>query len=109
MQHLIGAIYYAISHYKRMALIGGCRISIYHKTIKMKKAIFSAMIGLTILTMISCSNNAETKTHTHDDGSTHAEHDTTKPAQHEFVVGDTTSKDTTTKQHTHEDGEKHSH
>jgi hypothetical protein len=79
----------------------------------MKKAIFCAFIGIATLSMISCGNNAETnaetKTHTHDDGSTHADHDTSKPAQQEFVVGDSTAKDTTAKEHTHKDGEKHSH
>jgi len=75
----------------------------------MKKAIFSTVLGIATLAMIGCGNNGETKAHTHDDGSTHADHDTTKPAQQEFVVGDTTSKDSTGKKHTHEDGEKHSH
>ena len=74
----------------------------------MKKAIITALIGIATLTIVSCGNNAETKTHTHDDGSTHADHDTAKPAQEEFVVGDTTNKDAT-KEHSHKDGEKHSH
>jgi hypothetical protein len=75
----------------------------------MKKAIFTALIGMATLTVISCGNNTETKTHTHEDGSTHADHDTSKPAQQEFVVEDTTAKDTTAKEHTHKTGEKHSH
>jgi hypothetical protein len=75
----------------------------------MKKAIITAFIGIASLTFISCANNTESKTHTHEDGSTHADHDTTKPAQEEFVVADTTKKDTTGKEHTHKDGEKHSH
>jgi hypothetical protein len=75
----------------------------------MKKAIITALIGIATVTIISCGNNTETKTHTHDDGSTHADHDTTKPKQQEFVVGDTTKKDTVGKQHTHKDGKKHSH
>jgi hypothetical protein len=78
----------------------------------MKKAIITALIGLASMIVISCgnsSNNTETKTHTHDDGSTHADHDTTKPAQQEFTVGDSTASDTTAKEHTHKDGEKHSH
>jgi hypothetical protein len=73
----------------------------------MKKLLLSASIAAFVL-ITSCNNNSKTeKTHTHDDGSTHAEHDTTKPAQQEFNVADTTKKDTTT--HTHADGEKHSH
>jgi hypothetical protein len=75
----------------------------------MKKAIVIALIGIASFTVISCGNNTENKTHTHEDGSTHADHDTTKPAQQEFTVGDTTSKDTTANEHTHKDGEKHSH
>ncbi len=73
----------------------------------MKKTLLLASFAAIVLT-ISCNNNAETKNeHTHDDGSSHAEHDTTKPVQQEFNVADTTKKDTTT--HTNEDGEKHSH
>lgn len=76
----------------------------------MEKLIFSFFFaGITALAMISCDNNTGTKTHTHEDGSTHSDHDTTKPAQEEFVVGDSTSKDTTAKEHTHKVGEKHSH
>jgi hypothetical protein len=75
----------------------------------MKKTFVTALIGIATVTIIGCGNNAETKTHTHDDGSTHADHDTTKPKQQEFVVGDTTKKDTAGKQHTHKDGKKHSH
>jgi hypothetical protein len=73
----------------------------------MKKILFSALLCIATVTMISCGNNAETKTHTHDDGSTHAEHDTTKPKQEEFTIGDTTHTDTT--EHSHKDGKKHSH
>jgi hypothetical protein len=73
------------------------------------------MKKLTLLTAIcsiiaatSCNNNSgKENTHTHDDGSTHSDHDTTKPAQQEFNVADTAKKDTTT--HIHADGEKHSH
>ena len=61
------------------------------------------------MTNISCDNNTKNKSHTHEDGSAHADHDTTKPAQEEFTVGDTTSKDTTGKEHTHMDGEKYSY
>ena len=76
----------------------------------MKTFFFSAIILLASFSVIGCGNNTSAPdTHTHDDGSTHADHDTTKPAQQEFVVGDTTARDTTAKEHTHEDGEKHSH
>ncbi|GEP97752.1 hypothetical protein CCY01nite_40120 [Chitinophaga cymbidii] len=47
-------------------------------------------------------------THTHADGSVHADHDTTKPAQESFSVGDSTKADTS-KPHTHADGKEHSH
>lgn len=74
----------------------------------MKKLLLFAIIPSFIL-ITSCNNTEESKekTHQHDDGSTHAEHDTTKPAQQEFNVVDTTKKDTT--KHSHADGEKHSH
>ncbi|MBI5857342.1 MAG: hypothetical protein HZB42_06800 [Sphingobacteriales bacterium] len=73
----------------------------------MKKILLLASISVFVLTT-SCNNISEKdKTHTHDDGSTHDDHDTTKPAQQEFNVADTTKKDTTT--NTHPDGEKHSH
>jgi ABC-type nickel/cobalt efflux system permease component RcnA len=73
----------------------------------MKKSLFIVLLGIATVTIFSCGNNTEPKTHTHDDGSTHAEHDTTKPKQEEFIIGDTTHKDTT--EHTHKDGKKHSH
>jgi hypothetical protein len=73
----------------------------------MKKLLLLASINAFAF-ITSCNNSAETKhTHTHEDGSTHEDHDTTKPEQQEFNVADTTKKDTAT--HTHEDGEKHSH
>ncbi len=73
----------------------------------MKRILLLASISAFVLTT-SCNNDSEAKnTHTHDDGSAHAEHDTTKPAQQEFNVADTTKKDTTN--HTHANGEKHSH
>jgi hypothetical protein len=75
----------------------------------MKKAIICALIGIASVTIFSCDSNKKSKTHTHEDGSAHADHDTTKPEQQEFTVGDTMSKDTTGKEHTHKDGEKHSH
>ena len=73
----------------------------------MKKILLLASISVFVVTT-SCNNSFEKeKTHIHEDGSTHDDHDTTKPAQQEFNVADTTKKDTTT--HTHADGEKHSH
>ncbi len=72
----------------------------------MKKILFSALLGIATVTIFSCGNNAETKTHTHDDGSIHGGHDT-KPKQEEFTIGNTTHKDTT--EHSHKDGKKHSH
>ncbi len=73
----------------------------------MKKLILLASISIFVITS-SCNNNSETKnTHQHDDGSTHTDHDTSKPVQQEFNVADTTKKDSTT--HSHDDGKKHSH
>jgi hypothetical protein len=73
----------------------------------MKKLLLLASIAAFVFTT-SCNNNStKEKEHMHDDGSTHSDHDTTKPVQQEFNVADTTKKDTTT--HTHADGEKHSH
>ncbi len=73
----------------------------------MKKILLLASISVFVL-ITSCNNNSKTEnTHKHSDGSTHDDHDTTKPAQQEFNVADTTKKDTTT--HTHADGEKHTH
>lgn len=60
----------------------------------------------------SCGTNADTKNHTHSDGSTHADHDTVKPSQEAFNAADTLKADSTkpdTSAHTHENGEKHSH
>jgi hypothetical protein len=66
-----------------------------------------AIISLFVL-LSSCNNNSETKnTHQHDDGSTHIDHDTTKPVQQEFNVTDTIKNDTSS--HSHDDGNKHSH
>jgi len=75
----------------------------------MKKAIITAFIGIVTVTTSSCGSNTETKTHTHEDGAVHADHDTTKPKQEEFIVSDTLTKDTTVKPHSHKPGEKHSH
>jgi hypothetical protein len=80
----------------------------------MKKLLISGFIAI-LLSLTSCGNNeAEQNTHTHEDGSTHADHDTTKPAQEEFNIADTTTKDTTNKdtikkKHTHKYGKAHSH
>lgn len=73
----------------------------------MKKILLLASISVFVLTT-SCNNSTESKnTHQHEDGSTHEDHDTTKPVQQEFNVADSAKTDTTV--HTHEDGEKHSH
>jgi hypothetical protein len=72
----------------------------------MKKIILFGCFATSLL-IISCNNTKkESGTHTHDDGSTHTDHDTTKPVQQEFNVADTTKKDTS---HTHDNGDKHSH
>ena len=74
----------------------------------MKKVLLVSSICAAMFFVISCNNNnSKPDTHTHDDGSTHADHDTVKPAQQEFNVADTTKKDTTA--HAHENGKKHSH
>lgn len=75
----------------------------------MKKILPGVSLIIALTFAISCHTNStnEPDTHTHDDGSIHTGHDTTKPVQQEFNVVDTTKKDTTT--HTHADGEKHDH
>ena len=74
----------------------------------MKKLLLISSICAAMFFIVSCNNdNSKTDTHVHDDGSTHQDHDTTKPVQQEFNVGDTTKKDTSA--HTHEDGKKHTH
>lgn len=71
-----------------------------------------ALLCSATVSMYSCANQADTKTeegtHTHDDGSTHSNHDTVKPAQQEFNAADTTAApaDTT---HSHDDGKPHTH
>lgn len=73
---------------------------------------FIVLLCSASLSFYSCGTNADTKNHTHSDGSTHADHDTTKPVQQEFTTGDTLQVDTTKKDtgaHSHENGEKHSH
>jgi len=74
----------------------------------MKKLIFISSICAAMFFAISCgNNNSKTDTHVHDDGSTHQDHDTTKPVQQEFNVADTIKKDTIA--HTHDNGKKHTH
>ena len=75
----------------------------------MKKIFFSGCLSVLLFSIVACNNNAKTDTHTHDDGTTHAAHDTVKPAQEQFNVTDTTHSDTTGKEHSHKDGKKHSH
>ncbi|MBA2501046.1 MAG: hypothetical protein H0V30_15120 [Chitinophagaceae bacterium] len=75
----------------------------------MKNLLPGLSLAVVLMISVGCNNNSKTEegTHTHDDGSTHMDHDTTKPVQQEFKVADTTKTDTST--HTHENGEKHSH
>jgi hypothetical protein len=76
----------------------------------MKKTLVIGSLCTILLCFGSCSDNqSEQGTHTHNDGSTHADHDTTKPKQEEFKVTDSSQKDSTPKEHTHADGEKHTH
>jgi hypothetical protein len=84
----------------------------------MKRILSIGSICLITLFTISCADDIKDPgTHTHEDGSTHTDHDTTKPAQQEFTVGDSTHTDSTgkhkhadsTKKHTHADGKKHTH
>ncbi len=75
----------------------------------MKKIFFSGCLSVILFSVVACNDNSKADTHTHEDGTTHADHDTTKPAQEEFNVTDTTNKDTAGKVHTHKDGETHSH
>ncbi|GAB2664628.1 hypothetical protein GCM10027036_18220 [Flavihumibacter cheonanensis] len=66
--------------------------------------------------IMSCNDAPKEQTHTHEDGSTHADHatDTTKPVQQEFTLTDSTKTDslktdTSGKAHTHADGKEHVH
>jgi hypothetical protein len=74
-----------------------------------KKTFISGSLILSVLFLAACNNSTEPKTHTHEDGSTHADHDTAKPKQQEFIIGDSTGKDSSSKEHTHKDGSRHSH
>lgn len=72
----------------------------------MKMLFLLASISAFVFTT-SCNSGTDNKdTHKHDDGSTHADHDTIKPVQQEFNINDSIKKDTST--HTH-DGKKHDH
>lgn len=74
----------------------------------MKKLLLIGSICSAMLFVVSCDNNSsEPDTHMHVDGSTHADHDTTKPVQQEFNVADTVKKDSSV--HMHDNGEQHSH
>lgn len=78
----------------------------------MKKAFLFTGTLCTLLFFAACNDQATSGTHQHEDGSTHSDHtpDTAKLQQQEFVVGDSTQKDTTTKEvHTHDGGEPHAH
>ena len=72
----------------------------------MKKILLLAGISAFVL-LTSCNNKSEANgNHLHDDGSTHTDHDTSKPVQQEFNINDSIKKNTST--HTH-DGQKHDH
>jgi protein involved in sex pheromone biosynthesis len=77
----------------------------------MKKTL--SILALSVFLFAACNNAKEDSheegTHTHDDGSTHADHakaDTTK--QEEFSVATDTTK-AESKPHAHEDGKEHKH
>jgi hypothetical protein len=77
----------------------------------MKSYILSAFVLLFAITACQNTNKPHThddSTHTHEDGSTHSNHDTSAAKQETFTVGDSTKTDTT-KPHTHKDGTSHSH
>ena len=58
----------------------------------MKKVLLISSICAALYFISSCNNNQSSPdTHKHDDGSTHADHDTTKPVQQEFNVADKTN------------------
>ena len=69
----------------------------------MKKIFFSGCISVLLFSIVACNDTAKTDTHKHDDGTTHAAHDTVKPAQEQFNVADTLNKDTTHKDTTGKD------
>jgi hypothetical protein len=75
----------------------------------MKKTMLAMAVAIGLLAA-SCSNEKKTDgTHQHEDGSTHADHDSTAvdtTAQEEFKV-DSASTDTAT--HSHDGGKPHTH
>ena len=73
----------------------------------MKKVLITASMVLIACIAISCNNSQDSNTHKHEDGSTHTDHDTTKPKQQEFKA-DSARKESTV-EHTHDDSTKHSH
>jgi hypothetical protein len=74
----------------------------------MKKLFISGCLAASLF-IISCNNSTKKSgTHIHEDGSTHSDHDTAKPVQHEFNIADTSEKKDTGS-HSHADGTKHSH
>ena len=76
----------------------------------MKKMLVIGSLYAVLLSLGSCTDNqSQEGTHTHDGGSTHADHDTTKPNQQEFNVSDSAQTDSSGKPHTHKDGETHTH
>lgn len=77
----------------------------------MKKVFLIASLFIALCSLLSCNNSSKpyAGTHKHEDGSTHVDHDTTKPKQEEFIASDSARKDSTNKEHTHKDGKKHSH
>ena len=76
----------------------------------MKKVFVIAIVAITIVSY-SCNGNSAGKKgeHTHPDGSTHSDHDTTKPNQQGFKISDSTHTDTAGHEHSHGDSLKHSH
>lgn len=73
----------------------------------MKKILLLACISVFVFST-SCNNKTEENgNHLHDDGSTHTNHDSTKPVQEEFKINDSIKNDTST--HPHDDGKKHDH
>jgi hypothetical protein len=56
----------------------------------MKRLFSIGSLVMALLLAIACENTESNGTHTHDDGTTHADHDTSVPAQQEFTVGDST-------------------
>jgi len=74
----------------------------------MKKPIIAVFTLLSIAFFPGCGTSQKENTHTHSDGTTHENHDTTKAEQQEFKVTDTTAaKDSNV--HMHKNGEAHSH